>query len=112
MLENLGATVLKCYHKTPRALLEDCVRKADILVTAVPDPSFKLDPEWVKPGAVVVDVSYQGNVDMTAVADRASFVTASDNRIGAMTRAMTFVNLVYCAKNSPLRRSASVPVLV
>jgi 5,10-methylene-tetrahydrofolate dehydrogenase/methenyl tetrahydrofolate cyclohydrolase len=49
---------------------------------------------------------------MTAVAGRASFVTASDNRIGAMTRAMTFVNLVYCAKNSPLRRSASVPVLV
>ena len=112
MLENLGATVVKCYHKTSRALLEDCVRKADILVTAVPDPSFKLDPQWVKPGAAVVDVSYQGNVDMEAVAGRASFVTASDNRIGSMTRAMTFVNLVYCAKNSPLRRSARVPVLV
>lgn len=112
MLENLGATVLKCYHKTPRKLLEDSVRQADILVTAVPDPSFKLDPSWVKPGAAVVDVSYQGNVDMAAVADRASFVTASDNRIGAMTRAMTFVNLVYCAKNAPLRRSARVPVLV
>jgi methylenetetrahydrofolate dehydrogenase (NADP+)/methenyltetrahydrofolate cyclohydrolase len=112
MLENLGATVLKCYHKTPRALLEDCVRKADILVTAVPDPAFKLDPEWVKPGAAVVDVSYQGNVDMAAVGDRASFVTASDNRIGSMTRAMTFVNLVYCAKNAPLRRTPRAPVLV
>ena len=111
MLENLGATVLKCYHKTPAALLEDCVRKADILVTAVPDPSFRLDPGWVKPGATVVDVSYQGNVDMAALAGRAAFVTAPDNRIGAMTRAMTFVNLVYCAKNAPLRRSARVPVL-
>lgn len=111
MLENLGATVLKCYHKTAPALLEDCVRKADILVTAVPDPSFKLDPSWVKPGAAVVDVSYQGNVDMAALSGRASFVTASDNRIGAMTRAMTFVNLVYCAKNAPLRRSARAPVL-
>ncbi len=112
MLENLGATVLKCYHTTPRALLEDCVRKADILITAVPDPLFKLDPQWIKPGAAVVDVSYQGNVDMKAVEDRAAFVTAFDNRIGAMTRAMTFVNLVYCAKNAPLRRSARVPVLV
>jgi len=111
MLENLGATVLKCYHKTPAPILEDCVRKADILITAVPDPLFKLDPSWVKPGAVVVDVSYQGNVDMKALEGKASFVTASDNRIGALTRAMTFVNLVYCAKNSPLRRSARVPVL-
>ena len=111
MLENLGATVLKCYHKTPAAVLEDNVRRADILITAVPDPSFKLDPSWVKPGAVVVDVSYQGNVDMKALDGRASFVTASDNRIGAVTRAMTFVNLVYCSKNAPLRRSARVPVL-
>ena len=101
MLENLGATVVKCYDKTPRAVLEDCVRKADILVTAVPDPAFRLDPSWVKPSAAVVDVSYQGNIDMKALDGRAAFVTASDNRIGAMTRAMTFVNLVYCAKNPP-----------
>jgi len=110
MLENLGATVVKCYDKTPRALLEDQVRRADILVTAVPDPSFKLDPSWVKKGAAVVDVSYQGNVDAKALEGVASFLTAPDNRIGAMTRAMTFVNLVYCAKNSPPRRSR-VPTL-
>jgi 5,10-methylene-tetrahydrofolate dehydrogenase/methenyl tetrahydrofolate cyclohydrolase len=77
----------------------------------VPDPAFRLDPSWVKPGAAVVDVSYQGNIDMKALDASASFVTASDNRIGALTRAMTFVNLVYCAKNVPLRRSARVPVL-
>ncbi|MCM2305602.1 MAG: hypothetical protein NDJ72_12940, partial [Elusimicrobia bacterium] len=110
MLENLGATVVKCYDKTPRALLEEQVRRADILVTAVPDPSFKLDPSWVKKGAAVVDVSYQGNVDAKALDGVASFLTAPDNRIGAMTRAMTFVNLVYCAKNSP-KRGSRVPVL-
>ena len=112
MLENLGATVLKCYHKTPAPILEENIRRADIVITAVPDPSFKLEPSWVKPGAVVVDVSYQGNIDMKALDATASFVTASDNRIGSLTRAMTFVNLVYCAKNSPLRRSARAPVLV
>ena len=111
MLENLGATVVKCYDKTPKALLEETVRRADILVTAVPDPSFKLDPSWVKPGAAVVDVSYQGNIDAKALDGRAAFLTAPDNRVGAMTRAMTFVNLVYCAKNSTARRGPRVPVL-
>ncbi|UPT73597.1 MAG: bifunctional 5,10-methylenetetrahydrofolate dehydrogenase/5,10-methenyltetrahydrofolate cyclohydrolase [Elusimicrobiota bacterium] len=104
MLENLGATVVKCYDKTPKALLEEQVRRADLVVTAVPDPSFKLDASWIKPGAAVVDVSYQGNVDAKALEGRASFLTAPDNRIGAMTRAMTFVNLVYCARNVPARR--------
>ncbi|OGS39770.1 MAG: hypothetical protein A2506_01330 [Elusimicrobia bacterium RIFOXYD12_FULL_66_9] len=111
MLENLGATVVKCYDKTPRSALESMVRQADILVTAVPDPSFRLDPTWVKPGASVVDVSFQGNIDAAALEGRASFATAADNRIGVMTRAMTFVNLVYCARNIPLRRTARVPVL-
>ena len=109
MLENLGATVVKCFDKTPRPLLEELARRADVLVTAVPDPAFRLEPSWVKPGATVVDISYQGNVDAEAIAGRAAFVTAPDNRIGAMTRAMTFVNLIYCAKNAPLRRSARVP---
>ncbi|MBI4060502.1 MAG: bifunctional 5,10-methylenetetrahydrofolate dehydrogenase/5,10-methenyltetrahydrofolate cyclohydrolase [Elusimicrobia bacterium] len=103
MLENLGATVVKCYDKTPRVLLEELVRRADVLVTAVPDPSFEIDPKWVKKGAAVVDVSYQGNVDAKALEGVASFLTSPDNRIGAMTRAMAFVNLVYCAKNSPVR---------
>lgn len=111
MLENLGATVVKCYDKTPRPVLESMVRQADILVTAVPDPSFKLPPDWVKPGAAVVDVSFQGNIDAAALEGRARFATAPDNRIGVMTRAMTFVNLVYCARNIPLRRTARVPVL-
>ncbi|MBI4370783.1 MAG: bifunctional 5,10-methylenetetrahydrofolate dehydrogenase/5,10-methenyltetrahydrofolate cyclohydrolase [Elusimicrobia bacterium] len=111
MLENLGATVVKCYDKTPRPLLEELVRRADFVVSAVPDPSFRLDPAWIQPGAAVVDVSYEGNVDAEALRGRAAFVTAPDNRIGAMTRAMTFVNLVYCARNAPLRRSRRVPVL-
>ncbi len=106
MLENLGATVVKCYDKTPRAVLEECVRRADVVVTAVPDPSFRLDANWLKPGAAFVDVSFQGNADHAAVAARAAYATAPDNRLGALTRAMTFVNLVYCAKNAPLRRPA------
>lgn len=103
MLENLGATVVKCYDKTPRPLLEECVRRADVLVTAVPDAAFRLPVEWVKPGASVVDVSFEGNVDAKALETVAGRMTSPDNRVGSMTRAMTFVNLVYCAKNAPLR---------
>lgn len=106
MLENLGATVVKCYDKTPRGLLEDCVRRADVVVTAVPDPSFRLDPAWVKPGAALVDVSFEGNFDAKAMESVAGRLTVPDNRMGVMTRAMTFVNLVYCAKNAPLRPRA------
>lgn len=103
MLENLGATVVKCYDKTRSADLEDCVRRADILVTAVPDPAFKLDPRWVKKGAAVLDVSYQGNIDAAGLNGSASHATSPDNRIGQVTRAMMFVNLVYCAQNAQSR---------
>lgn len=106
MLENLGATVVKCYDKTPRALLEDCVRRADVVVTAVPDPAFRLQPGWIKPGATVVDVSFEGNFDAKALEGVAGRLTVPENRVGSMTRAMTFVNLVYCAKNAPLRPAA------
>lgn len=96
MLENLGATVVKCYDKTSREALEACVRRSDVVVTAVPDPLFKLDPEWVKPGAAVIDVSFGGNVDSESLKGRAAVVTSPDNRIGRLTRAMMFVNLIYC----------------
>jgi methylenetetrahydrofolate dehydrogenase (NADP+)/methenyltetrahydrofolate cyclohydrolase len=102
MLENLGATVVKCYDKTRLGDLEECVRRADIVITAVPDTAFQLDPDWIKPGAAVVDVSYQGNVDVERLSGRASFVTAPGNRIGQVTRALTFVNLVYCARAAEL----------
>ena len=97
MLENLGATVVKCYDKTRPEVLEASVRAADILVTAVHDPSFHIPPDWVKPGAAVVDVSYQGNIDTKALHDRAALITVPENRPGRITRAMMFVNLVYCA---------------
>lgn len=99
MLENLGATVVKCYDKTRLSDLEHCVRRADILITAVPDPGFRLEPSWVKPQAVVVDVSFQGNIDVAALEGKTSYITSPQNRIGQVTRAMMFVNLVYCAQN-------------
>lgn len=98
MLENLGATVVKCYDKTPRPELEACVRRSDILITAVPSAGFRIPPEWVKDAAAVLDVSFEGNIDVEPLMGRASFVSDPKNRIGRMTRAMMLVNLVYCAR--------------
>lgn len=98
MLENLGATVVKCYDKTKPDVLESAVRRADIVVTAVPDPAFSLDASWIKPGAAVIDVSYQGNIDARALESRAKLATVPENRLGRVTRAMIFVNLIYCAR--------------
>jgi len=98
MLENLGATVVKCYHLTGREHLERCVRSSDIVVSAVPDPAFRLDPSWIRDGAAVLDVSHQGNVDAKALDGRTALVTTPENRLGRVTRAMMFVNLLYCAR--------------
>jgi 5,10-methylene-tetrahydrofolate dehydrogenase/methenyl tetrahydrofolate cyclohydrolase len=98
MLENLGATVVKCYDLTRPEDLEACVRRSDIVVTAVPDPAFQLDPSWVRPGATVFDVSYQGNIDVCGLEGRAAMYTVPQNRLGRITRAMMLVNLVYCAR--------------
>jgi 5,10-methylene-tetrahydrofolate dehydrogenase/methenyl tetrahydrofolate cyclohydrolase len=98
MLENLNATVVNCSDKTRSEDMEACVRKSDIVVTAVPDPRFTLAAEWIKPGAAVLDVSFQGNIDPAALRGRASFMTAPGNGLGQVTRAMIFVNLIYCAQ--------------
>ncbi len=98
MLENLGATVVKCHDKTEKTNLEECVRRADILVTAVPSPDFSIDPCWIKKGASILDVSYQGNIDVIQAREYAKIITIPDNRIGQVTRALLFVNLIYCAK--------------
>ena len=44
-----------CHKFTPKDVLEQAVRNADILVVAVGRPGI-VPGEWVKPGAVVIDV--------------------------------------------------------
>lgn len=64
MLLNLNATVTICHSQT-RDLPAIC-RTADILVAAIGKPGF-ITPEFVQPGAIVVDVG------INRVSDRATF---------------------------------------
>lgn len=83
--------------------IADSVRNADIVVAALGVPHF-VKPEWIKPGAAVLDVGITrvdrdgettliGDVD-PGVFDVAGFVSPNPGGVGPMTRAMLVKNVV------------------
>ena len=109
MLKNVGATVVNCHIATPRKTLEAAVQMADIVVTAVPDPAFRLAPSLIRKGAAVVDISYGGNFDYEEAAKRAGIITPAKGGagVGKVTRAMMFVNLAYCCRRIAVESKAT-----
>ena len=94
-----GCTVTSCHKFTPRAVLEASVRGADILVVAVGRPDL-IPGDWVKPGAVVIDVGINrlddgrlvGDVCFDDAAQRASWITPVPGGVGPMTVATLMQN--------------------
>lgn len=94
-----GCTVTSCHKFTPSDVLEAQVRQADILVVAVGRPSM-IPGEWIKPGAVVIDVGINrmedgrlcGDVDYAEAAKRASWITPVPGGVGPMTVATLMQN--------------------
>jgi methylenetetrahydrofolate dehydrogenase (NADP+)/methenyltetrahydrofolate cyclohydrolase len=85
------------------------VRQADIVVAAVGVPGL-IKPDWVKPGAAVLDVGITrvvnpetgkarlvGDVD-PAVAEVAAYLSPVPGGVGPMTRAMLLKNVVDAAE--------------
>jgi methylenetetrahydrofolate dehydrogenase (NADP+)/methenyltetrahydrofolate cyclohydrolase len=84
--------------------IPEAVRRADIVVAAVGQPHF-VKPEWIKPGAAVLDVGITrtqagltGDVD-PRVAEVAGWVSPNPGGVGPMTRAMLLKNVVLAAQN-------------
>ncbi|MFC0178514.1 bifunctional methylenetetrahydrofolate dehydrogenase/methenyltetrahydrofolate cyclohydrolase FolD [Thorsellia kenyensis] len=84
------------------------VKQADILVVAVGKAHF-IPTEWIKPGAIVIDVGINrlddgrvvGDVDFTTAKDVASFITPVPGGVGPMTVASLIENtLEACIENS------------
>ncbi|WP_374011565.1 bifunctional methylenetetrahydrofolate dehydrogenase/methenyltetrahydrofolate cyclohydrolase FolD [Pseudoxanthomonas koreensis] len=100
-----GCTVTCCHKFTPAEVLEARVRDADILVVAVGRPGI-VPGEWVKPGAVVVDVGINrtedgrlvGDVGYEAAAQRASWITPVPGGVGPMTVATLMQNTLEAAE--------------
>ena len=88
-------------HSVSKNISEQ-VKQADIVVAAVGQPGF-VKPEWVKPGAAVLDVgitrvndSLVGDVD-PAVREVAGYFSPNPGGVGPMTRAMLMANVVKLA---------------
>ena len=100
-----GCTVTSCHKFTPAEVLEARVRDADILVVAVGRPGI-VPGEWVKPGAVVIDVGINrledgrlvGDVGFDAAALRASWITPVPGGVGPMTVATLMQNTLEAAE--------------
>ena len=100
-----GCTTISCHKFTPREVLEMQVRQADILVVAVGRPGL-VPGEWVKPGAVVIDVGINrmddgrlvGDVGFAAAAERASWITPVPGGVGPMTVATLMQNTLEAAE--------------
>jgi len=96
------ATVTICHSRT-RDLPEVC-RRADVLVAAVGRPQM-VQGDWVKEGAVVVDVGINrtdaglvGDVDFDTAAARAGLITPVPGGVGPMTIAMLLRNTLEAAR--------------
>ncbi len=82
--------------------IEEVISRSDIVVAALGSPHF-IRPEWIKPGAAVLDVGITrvdgklvGDVD-PGVAKVAGHISPNPGGVGPMTRAMLVRNVVLAA---------------
>ena len=92
-----GCTVTTCHKFTQD--LKSHVQRADLLVVAVGKPNF-IPGDWVKQGAIVIDVginrindgSLVGDVDFEKAKERAGWITPVPGGVGPMTVASLIEN--------------------
>ena len=100
-----NATVTLCHSRTRD--LPDVVRRADVVIAAVGRPEM-IKGDWIKEGAVVIDVGINrvgdkklvGDVDFAAASERASAITPVPGGVGPMTITMLLYNTLESAKRS------------
>ncbi|MBS1165622.1 MAG: folD [Proteobacteria bacterium] len=108
LLLQKNATVTIAHSKT--ADLPALCRTADVLVAAVGRPQM-VRGDWVKPGAVVIDVGINrievdgkgklvGDVDFASAAEIAGFITPVPKGVGPMTIACLMLNTLDSAARS------------
>lgn len=98
-----GATVTVCHRFTQD--LPSYVKQADLLVAAVGKPGL-IKGDWIKPGAVVVDVGINrttdgklvGDVEFDVAAERAGWITPVPGGVGPMTVATLLLNTLEAAE--------------
>jgi len=97
-----GCTVTTCHRFTKD--IEAHVRRADLVVVAVGKPGI-VKGEWIKPGAIVIDVGINrkedgklvGDVDFVSASKNAGWITPVPGGVGPMTVATLLQNTVDAA---------------
>lgn len=102
LLQQKNATVTIVHSKTPD--IEKICSQADILIAAI-GRARHIGADWVKPGAVVIDVGINridgklcGDVDFENVKDKTSFITPVPKGVGPMTVCMLLSNTLKAYK--------------
>ncbi|MGD8569358.1 MAG: bifunctional methylenetetrahydrofolate dehydrogenase/methenyltetrahydrofolate cyclohydrolase FolD [Gammaproteobacteria bacterium] len=97
-----GCTTTVCHRFTRD--LESHVRDADLLVVAVGKPGI-VKGEWIKPGAIVMDIGINrnkegklvGDVDFETARQQAAWITPVPGGVGPMTVATLLLNTIDAA---------------
>jgi len=103
LLEQANCTVTVCHSRTQH--VKEIVRSADVVVVAIGRPE-SVRGDWIKPGAVVVDVGINrlpdgrlvGDVAFDEAMERAAWVTPVPGGVGPMTIAMLMRNTVQASR--------------
>jgi methylenetetrahydrofolate dehydrogenase (NADP+)/methenyltetrahydrofolate cyclohydrolase/formyltetrahydrofolate synthetase len=108
MLMKANATVTVCHSRTRN--LPDIVKLADIVIAAIGRPEY-VKGDWLKPGAVVIDVGtnrvedpsaekgfrWVGDVEFEKAKEVAGAITKVPGGVGPMTITMLLQNTVKAA---------------
>ncbi|WP_455811865.1 bifunctional methylenetetrahydrofolate dehydrogenase/methenyltetrahydrofolate cyclohydrolase FolD [Pseudomonas graminis] len=109
LLAGCTTTVTHRFTKNLRHHIEH----ADLLVVAVGKPGF-IPGEWIKPGAIVIDVGINrlesgkvvGDVEFDVASERASYITPVPGGVGPMTVATLIQNTLQACENNDNGASA------
>ena len=125
LLRNAHATVTVCHSRTKN--LQDIVKTADVVIAAIGNPRF-VKGDWLKQGAVVIDVGTNfipdetkksgfrlvGDVDYDSAVQVASAITPVPGGVGPMTVAMLMQNVVDATsiyfERQKLRKTIPLPL--
>ncbi|MBS9402471.1 bifunctional methylenetetrahydrofolate dehydrogenase/methenyltetrahydrofolate cyclohydrolase FolD [Halomonas sp. TRM85114] len=109
-----GCTTTVCHRFTRN--LEAHVRRAELLVVAVGKPGL-VKGEWVRDGAIVIDVGINreddgrliGDIEFASAVERASWITPVPGGVGPMTVASLLENTLIAAERHDAMESGLQP---
>jgi methylenetetrahydrofolate dehydrogenase (NADP+)/methenyltetrahydrofolate cyclohydrolase len=105
-----GCTVTSCHRHTKN--LGQIIARADLVVAAAGKPGL-IKGEWIKPGAIVIDIGINrladgtiaGDVDFAAAKERAGWITPVPGGVGPMTVATLMENTLLSLELSEKQHS-------